>query len=238
VSSFALLGSGEFEPWSSTVDRWALGEADGDGRVLILPTASAREGDAVFDRWANKGLEHFRGAGVPAEVLRLKTREDASRPELVERLAGASVAYFSGGNPSYLASTLMDTPFWRALRDEMDRGAVYVGCSAGVACLGARAPDSDAEELTEEVWKPGLAVFADTWFGPHWDALDGYVPGLTQLIVSSVPAGGTLLAIDEDTAIVGDGGDWSVVGASGAHVYADGTWAHHASGSSFVLPIG
>jgi hypothetical protein len=39
VSTFALLGSGEFEPWSAAVDRWALGEAEGDGRVLILPTA-------------------------------------------------------------------------------------------------------------------------------------------------------------------------------------------------------
>ena len=35
--SFALLGSGEFEPWNEEVDRWLLGRADGrDGRVLIL----------------------------------------------------------------------------------------------------------------------------------------------------------------------------------------------------------
>ena len=238
MSAFALLGSGEFEPWSSTVDGWALGEADGDGRVLILPTASAREGAHVFDGWATKGLDHFAEAGVPAEVVPVKTREDAARADLVERLAGASVAYFSGGNPSYLASTMMDTPFWRALRDAMGRGLVYVGCSAGVACLGARAPDSDALELTEDVWKPGLGVFAGTWFGPHWDALDRYVPGLTDLIVSSVSPGETLLAIDEVTAVVGDGGAWSVLGTAGAHVYVDGSWAHHASGSSFTLPIG
>ena len=235
--TFALLGSGEFEPWSTEVDRRMLDAADGDGRVLILPTASAREGDEVFDGWASKGLEHFAATQVPAEVVPLKTREDAARPEFLERLAGASVVYFSGGNPAYLAATLMDTPFWNALRRSMDRGLAYIGCSAGVACLGDRAPDSDAQDFTEDVWKPGLGVFPGMWFGPHWDALDGYVPGLTDLIVSSVPAGQTLLAIDEDTAVIGDGSDWSVLGAAGAHVYRDGEWSHHPAGSTLELPI-
>ena len=30
--------------------------------VLILPTASAAEGDEVFDRWARKGLDHYAGS--------------------------------------------------------------------------------------------------------------------------------------------------------------------------------
>ena len=235
--AFALLGSGEFEPWSSEVDRRMLDAAEGDGRVLILPTASAREGDEVFDGWASKGLEHFASAGVPAEVVPLKTREDAARPEFVERLAGASIAYFSGGNPSYLAATLIDTPFWNTLCRRIDDGLAYIGCSAGVACLGDRAPDSDVRDFGEDIWKQGLGVFPNTWFGPHWDALDGYIPGLTDLIVSSVPAGQTLLAIDEDTAVVGDGREWSILGVGGAHVYRDGEWSHHPSGSTLELPI-
>ena len=48
-----LMGSGEFEPWSEEVDRFSLSRADfGDGSVVILPTASAPEGDEVFNRWA------------------------------------------------------------------------------------------------------------------------------------------------------------------------------------------
>ncbi len=238
MSRFALLGSGEFEPWSAAVDRSVLDAAEGDGRVLILPTASAREGDEVFDGWASKGLEHFAATGVPAEVVPLKTREDAARSELVARLNGASVAYFSGGNPAYLAATLIDTPFWRTLRGEMERGLAYIGCSAGVACLGDIAPDSDVRELGEAMWKPGLGVFPGASFGPHWDALDDFIPGLTDLIVSSVPEGATLLAIDEDTAVVGDGNDWSVMGESGAHVYREGAWGHHPAGSSFALALG
>jgi hypothetical protein len=40
MSLFALLGSGEFLPWTSEVDDWVLERATGEG-VLILPTASA-----------------------------------------------------------------------------------------------------------------------------------------------------------------------------------------------------
>jgi cyanophycinase len=237
VSTFALMGSGEFEPWSGEMDRQVLDRANGDGRVVILPTASAKEGDAVFDDWAAKGLAHYASLGIPAEVIPLKTRDDASRSEIIAQLEGASVAFFSGGNPVYLSSTLRGTPFWNELRGAMDRGLAYIGCSAGIACLGDRAPDSDADEFGDSLWKPGLGVFSGAWFGPHWDALDSFVPGLTGFIVSSVPAGDVLFAVDERTAAVGDGVEWSVVGASGAHVYRDGEWAHHATGSTFSCDL-
>ena len=237
MTTYSLLGSGEFLPWSETMDRLVLERADGDGRVLILPTASAKEGDEVFDGWAAKGMAHYGSLGIDAEVVPLKTREDAESPEFVARLEGASVAYFSGGNPAYLASTLADTPFWAALRGRMERGLAYVGCSAGVACLGDRAPDSDTRRFADGFWEPGLGVFHGVWFGPHWDALDSFVPGLSDFIVSSVPAGECLFAIDEQTAAIGDGAEWSVVGTSAVHVYRDGTWTHHAAGSSFSLDL-
>ena len=237
MTTFALLGSGEFLPWSEEVDRAVLARANGDGSVLIVPTASAKEGGEVFDGWARKGLDHFGSLGIRAEVVPIRTREDASRGEIVRMLDRASVAYFSGGNPAYLAATLSETPFWRSLRAAMDQGVAYIGCSAGVACLGSLAPDSDAREFDGEVWKPGLGVFPHAWFGPHWDALDTFVPGLTDFIVSSVPQGDTLVAIDENTAMVGDGASWSVTGASGAHVLRDGEWAHHTAGSAFELPL-
>jgi cyanophycinase-like exopeptidase len=237
VSTFALMGSGEFEPWSVEMDREVLGRANGDGRIVILPTASAKDGDAVFEDWATKGLAHYASFGIPAEVIPLKTHDDASRPEFIAQLEGASVAFFSGGNPAYLSTTLSGTPFWDELRAAMDRGLAYVGCSAGVACLGTRAPDSDADEFGDSLWKPGLGVFPGVWFGPHWDALDSFVPGLADFIVSSVPAGDLLFTIDERTAAIGDGSKWSVVGASGAHLYRDGEWAHHPAGSTFSCAL-
>jgi cyanophycinase-like exopeptidase len=235
MSLFALLGSGEFEPWTEEVDRWLLERATGDGSVLILPTASAPEGKDTFDRWAGMGEAHYRDGGIPFEVLPLKKREDAERPELSNRVLASSVVFFSGGNPAYLAATLVDTPFWRAILESMDRGMAYAGCSAGIAALGDVAPDSTSNDPTSaHFWRRGLGLFPELYFGPHWDALDIYVPGLRAMILASVPKDARMLAIDERTAVVGDGTDWAVMGRGSAHLMEGGEWREHRSGSSFT----
>jgi cyanophycinase len=235
MSLFALLGSGEFERWTEEVDRWLLERTTGDGSVLILPTASAPEGDEVFDRWGDMGLSHYRDEGIAAEVLPVKTRPDAEDPGIARRVAEASVVFFSGGNPAYLAATLADTAFWRAVLDGLDRGRAYAGCSAGIAVLGDVAPDNDP--TSANFWRRGLGVFSGVYFGPHWDALDTYVPGLRAMILASVPSDARMLAIDERTAVVGDGSSWSVLGAGTASILEDGTWVEHRSGSSFEAAL-
>ena len=91
----ALLGSGEFEPWTEPVDRWLLDRATGDGTVLILPTASAPEGDRVFTMWADMGLAHYGRLGIASEVVPMKTREDADRPEFAVLGKGSSAMHAS-----------------------------------------------------------------------------------------------------------------------------------------------
>jgi cyanophycinase len=234
--TFALLGSGEFDPWSAEVDRWVISKNGADPRVLILPTASAMEGDGVFEMWGTKGLAHYAGLSIPAEVVPLRQREDAFRQEFVDKLDDASMVFFSGGNPAYLSSVLRETPFWSGILRAMDRGLAYAGCSAGIACLSDVAPDSTADPADRgpEIWQPGLGLFHGVRFMPHWDALDSFQPGLQDLIVSLTPAGQLLVGIDEDTAIVGDGTAWSVIGTSKAHIFIDGQWRVHSPGDSFV----
>jgi cyanophycinase len=241
VIGMALLGAGEFDPWSEVVDRWALERAaaagDRDGRIVIAPTASAPEGDDTFAGWARKGLEHYGYLSIPAEVLPMKTREDAQLDEVAERIRGASVVYFSGGNPYYLSETIRDTAFWRALLEELDRGTAYVGCSAGVAALTETTYDSAADLLSGDVWKPGLGFVREMLFAPHWNTVDQWFPGATGFIAASVRPGDVLVAQDEDTAMVGDGTQWSVVGEAGIHVLRDGAWTDHAAGDTFRLPF-
>jgi cyanophycinase-like exopeptidase len=235
---FGLLGSGEFEPWTEPVDRWLLERATGDGSVLVLPVASAPEGEEVFGRWGAMGLEHYDDLGIPAELVPLKTRGDAERPDVIRLLERASMAFFSGGNPAYLTSVLRGSPFWGALLSEMDRGLAYAGCSAGVASLGEEAVDNTIHDFTSsEPWRPALRLFPNVYFGPHWDALDRYVPGLQSLFVSAVPAGSPLLGIDERTAVVGDGTDWSVIGEGTASLIQDGIRRSFEAGSSFHLRL-
>jgi cyanophycinase len=217
-------------------DRYLLERASGDGRVVILPTASAHEGGEVFDRWGRKGLDHYARLGVEAEVLAVRTRADAERDDLARRLAEASVVYLSGGNPARLAATLQGTRVYRAILEGLARGMGYAGCSAGVACLTETTFDSDADDLAS-IFRPGLGLVRSTVFGPHWDIVDTWVPGASAFIVSSVPDGGVVVGIDEDTAMLGDGDRWEVRGRGGVHVHRDGTAATHAAGETFELAL-
>lgn len=228
--SFLLLGSGEFEPWCEDVERRALAGATGDGSVLVLPTASAPEGDRVFDRWATMGLDHYREIGVPARAIPLKVRADADRAELVEAAAGASLIFFSGGSPRYLADTLAGSPFWLEVLGALDRGAVYAGCSAG-AMVASRKPQGRPRIGAR--WLAGLDLVPNVRFGAHWNRMR-YWPGLRG--APSAHAGGWFVGIDERTAILGDGVDWTVHGRGGVAVRADGLERSYRAGETFSTP--
>jgi cyanophycinase len=234
--TLALLGSGEFEPWAEEVDRFSLSRAEfGDGSVVILPTASAPEGDEVFNRWAGMGLDHYKAMGVHARVVDLKTREDAFLDVLIEELANPSMIFFSGGNPAYLAATLEDTPFWKAILDAVDRGSALAGCSAGACFVGSLCPDSTVASLDDMIWRDGLNVVEDTVFGPHWDMVETYIPGLRNFIIQNVPENDLLIGLDERTAMAGDGEHWQVFGSGGVHAHWGGEWHELRAGDTFTL---
>jgi cyanophycinase len=208
VPTFLLLGSGEFEPWSTEVESRALADAAGDGSVAILPTASASEGDHVFDRWGRMGLVHYAESRVPASVVAVKVREDAFTPELVAAVEAASMIYFSGGKPTRLADVLRDTPMLDAIRRAMDRGAVYAGCSAG-AMIASRERNAGGRLGTS--WLFGLGLVPNVSFGVHWDRA-AHIPGAQWWLTSRLPDDTWFVGIDERTAILGDGRTWTVYG--------------------------
>lgn len=235
--ALAFLGSGEFDPWSEPVERRLLTRSrNPSGPVLVAPTAAAHEGDASFDGWATKGLEHYAELGIPAEVLPLRTREDAQRDEVARLLDDASMIFFSGGNPARLAAAVGATPFWDALVSALRGGLPYAGCSAGVAWLTEITFDSDSADF-DSVWAPGVGYVRQVLFGPHWDIVDTWIPGAKAFIVGSVQPGHAFVGLDEDTAMVGDGHRWEVLGRSKVHVMQDGAWTAYAEGDVFELPL-
>jgi cyanophycinase len=236
MSSFAFLGAGEFEGWHENVDRRLL--QGRNGRVLVFATASAPEGDEVYDGWVAKGLAHYSGIGANAEAPALRSADDARDPEVVGALEDAALVFFSGGNPAYLAAVLAGSPFWQLLQERVRDGrTAYAGCSAGVACLCDPTFDTTTEDF-EKVWAPGLGYVPGILFAPHWDMVDHWIPGARAFITASAPAGGSLVALDEHTAMVGDGSTWDVVGTGGIYVYRDGDWVgQHRAGATFTLPL-
>jgi cyanophycinase len=204
---FLLLGSGEFEPWSHDAEAAALRDATGDGSVVILPTASSTEGDAVFDRWGRMGLDHYAEVGIPAEVLPVKTTADAAREDLAARAEAASMIYLSGGKPTHLAEVLHGSALLAAIGRAMDRGAVWAGCSAGAMVVGVARSGGEAGTR----WRYGLGLVPNVGFGVHWDKVRR-VPGAAWWMSSRLPDGSWFVGIDERTAIYGDAVSWTVMG--------------------------
>lgn len=227
--TFLLMGSGEFEPWSEEVEREAL--RGRPGVVAILPTASAPEGDRVFDRWVTMGLEHYAAMGVEARVVPVRRREDAEGDAAGAALDGAGMLFVSGGNPRYLADAVRGTAFWRRLLRALDDGVVYAGCSAG-AMVASRSPD--ARPRFGAMWASGLGLVPGGSFGAHWNRVR-LIPGLRGF-VSSRARGGWFAGIDERTAILGDGERWRVYGRGSVALRVGGVTRTLSAGDTFTTP--
>jgi cyanophycinase len=225
--TFLLLGSGEFEPWAHDVESRVLASATGDGSVVVLPTASAPDGPAVFDRWARMGLDHYAEAGVTAETIPVKSHEDAAREDWARRAELASMIYFSGGKPQHLAGVLRGSPLLAAILRAMDGGAIWAGCSAG-AMVVSRAKDGSRGSS----YLFGLGLVPHVSFGVHWDRA-ARIPGLAWWMTARLPDDTWFVGIDERTAIVGDGETWEVFGRSGVEVRGPNGRARYAAGERF-----
>ena len=76
-----LVGSGEYLPVMDDVDRHLLDSLNLNGRkprVVCLPTAAGREGDASVNRWSNMGVEHFTKLGAEVNALHIIDRGSAN----------------------------------------------------------------------------------------------------------------------------------------------------------------
>jgi cyanophycinase len=203
----ALVGSGEYLPVMTDTERLLL---RGRPPVYVqIPTAAAPEGEESLARWVALGKAQAERLGVEARPLVARNREEAGSEELAAQVEGAGLVYLSGGNPPYLAAALRGTRLWEAVRSAWEDGAALAGCSAGAIALTSWVPDlrhplRDAE--------PGLGVVPRLRVIPHFDRFLGWMPELVGRYLAKAPVGVTVLGVDEDTALVGDNGTWTVHG--------------------------
>ena len=230
---FLLLGSGEFEPWAGEAERFALAEASGDGSVAVVATASAREGQAVYERWTTMGVAHYEALGIKARPLHVQEEADANDPDTVKQLDDASMVFFSGGSPGYLARTVAGTPFWDSVKRFVARDGVFAGCSAGAMIAGAASAPGRTGRLPFPFGN-GLGLLPTTAVGVHWDALAGWwIRWLRDLAPRRLPAGIRFVGVAERTAIATDGDGWRVFGAGAVDVRDGGVQRTFTPGQRF-----
>src|ERR671924_174195 len=120
-----LVGSGEYLPVMEDIDQYLLHSLNVDGRkprVVCLPTAAGREGDASVNRWSSMGVKHFQKLGAEVSALPIIDRTSANDARWEALIENADLVYFSGGDPGYLYQTMTGSRAWEAARRACDRG--------------------------------------------------------------------------------------------------------------------
>ena len=223
----ALVGAGEYLQGMLPVDRKLLERINGTPRVVVLPTASAPDGEGVPERWARMGVEHFAQLGVSAEPVMLLNRTDADNAEISSHISESNFIYFSGGKPRFLLETLQGTRSWQAILDVFAAGGIIAGCSAGAMVLGGEVFDFP------QIWRtipalglvPGIAVI------PHFDEL----PSLMLGTITHGKRKSTIVGVDGTTALVGSDHQWTVYGRGSVTVFTKSGKQRYVEGE--IVPL-
>lgn len=213
----ALIGAGEFLPAMAVIDAELLAATGRPRpRVVLLPTASAPDGEEAFQRWAAMGVEHFSGLGAEVEAVFVRDRAEADDPANVQAVAEADLVYLSGGKPGHLLRSLAGSAVWSAALGVHRRGGVLAGCAAGAMVLCGLQVTLRWPPHFPLHYQAALGVVAGTAVLPYYDRIP---EAIAALMILGAPAGTTVLGIDEATAAVGRDGAWQVHGRARVTVW-------------------
>jgi cyanophycinase-like exopeptidase len=211
----ALVGSGEYLPVMQEFEAMLL-EAGPSKKYVQLATAAGRESDSRLQHWRELGKAQADRVGAEQIFLPVFNREDAMREDFASQIDGAGLIYLSGGDPHYLAETLMDTPVYEAIIRNWKAGSSLAGCSAGAMAMGPEIPHF---RKLKEVGSPGFNLIPHIRTIPHYNKFFKWIPDAAVEIFLKAPAGITIVGIDEDTAMfTRDLQSWEITGTASVHI--------------------
>lgn len=220
LGSIALVGSGEYLPAMSEFEGSLI--KDGERNLkepvfLQIPTAAGRESRERIQYWRELGLTQAKALGVEQRFLPIFDRDSAHDPEFVAQIKDVALIYLSGGDPHYLAKTLLDTPILDAIIENWSSGGSLAGCSAGAMAMSSSIPNF---RISRSEPTQGFNLLPNIRVIPHFDKFFRWIPDSAAKILMQVPDDTILLGIDELTAMVKKTGDseWQVVGESQVHL--------------------
>ena len=194
------------------------GLKNGKENIYIqIPTAAAQESTSRLEYWRDLGQKQAQVIGAKPLFLPIYTRDDAQNMSFVNQISNGALIYMSGGDPHYLAKTLIDTPIWQAIVQNWQSGASLAGCSAGAMVLSSKIPNF---RLSRAQPTPGLNLIPNIRVIPHFNKFFKWIPESAAKLLMHVPDDSILIGIDELTAIVKRGGSdfWQVYGQAKLHI--------------------
>jgi cyanophycinase-like exopeptidase len=218
--SIALVGSGEFLPIMADLEKSLINDGIKNGKKPIyvqIPTAAGQESPERLKYWERLGNKQAELLQVTPHFLPIFTREDAHNPEFVKQIENSALMYMSGGDPHYLANSLIDTPVWNAIYKNWQTGASLAGCSAGAMAMCAEIPNF---RFTKREPTRGLNFLPNLRVIPHFDKFFRWIPDSAAKVLMHAPENTILLGIDELTALVRRSNEthWIVQGEAKVHI--------------------
>ena len=218
--SLALVGSGEYLPAMAAFEQSLIDDGIKNGKqplYIQIPTAAGRESADRLNYWKELGKSQADSLKIKSIFLPIYTREDAFNMEYVSQIKESALIYISGGDPHYLAETIINTPLWDAIYENWQSGASLAGCSAGAMVLSSQIPNF---RFTKKEPTAGLNLIPNIRVIPHFNKFFKWIPESAAKILLHVPDNTILIGVDELTAIVKRSGDehWVVYGEAKVHV--------------------
>jgi cyanophycinase len=225
----ALVGGDEFKSGNEEQDR-LLVEHRGPGPAYVVATAAARQqpGRAVATAqgW-------FKGLGLEMVELPVLKRSDAALAKNVELAEQGGLFYLTGGDPGLVVDVLRGSAVWQAIAAAWQRGAALAGSSAGAMAMGEwtlvrRAYPGHAERR----YKPALGLLAGVAVAPHFET---FGHRWVDSVLREPPIQDVLiLGVDERSAAVWDGRQWTARGPGGVTLVRRSDRASYKSGELLV----
>jgi cyanophycinase len=199
---------------------------NGQGKLVLL-TVATQEPEEV----AKEYITAFSDLGVTQiEVLDIRNRQEGYDEAVVQKLEGAAVMFFTGGDQLRIASHVGDTLLFQTIQKLYREGCTIAGTSAGAAVMPETMLIGGENDESHRSFglhmAAGLAFIHNVTIDTHF-AERGRIGRLIGTVTENPRNLG--IGLDEDTAIVVEQEKHFRVIGGGAVYVLDGTGITHTS---------
>ncbi len=194
-----------------------------DAPIVVIPTA------LTSDILEPADLEQFRNSFIRrgfknVTVLHTRDRKVANSAAFYEPLKSASGVWFSGGRQWRHADSYLNTKTHKAFFDLLDRGGVIAGSSAGATIQGSYLArgDTKANTIMMGDHEEGLGFMTNVAIDQHLFARNRQFD-LFEILHNKPGLLG--IGLDENTGILVEGDQFTVIGQSYVVMYDGTRWS-------------
>lgn len=187
-----------------------------DALIILVPTAIA---DTVSVEMQKRQLEYLQSLGAKnVVVLHTKDRNEANQFSFYQPVLNATGVWFTGGRQWRIADSYLGTKTEEAFHRLFERGGVIGGSSAGATIQGSYLARGDTKTNTIMMGdhEDGFGFMPNTAIDQHLLKRNRQFD-LIEIIEAKPELLG--IGIDENTAIIVKGHQFSVMGAGYVAIY-------------------